>query len=60
MNNAFMQIQDDKIIFDKNQLIMYAVIAAAVLILVVIITIAAKARRKNFIKTVPTNLKDEV
>lgn len=55
-----MQIQDDKIIFDKNQLIMYAAIAAAVVVIILVITIAAKTRRKNFIKTVPTKLKDEV
>ncbi len=55
-----MQIQDDKIIFDKNQLIMYAAIAATVVVIILVITIAAKTRRKNFIKTVPTKLKDEV
>ncbi len=60
MNTAFMQIQDDKIIFDKNQLIMYAAIAATVVVIILVITIAAKTRRKNFIKTVPTKLKDEV
>ena len=58
MKNNFIQIQDNSIIFDKNQLIMYAGIALAVVIVVLLILVALKSRKRNFIKTIPTNLKN--
>ena len=58
MDNTFLQVQGDKIIIDKAQLTMYAAAAAAVIVIVLIALIANKARQKNFIKTIPTNLKD--
>ena len=57
MKNNFIQIQDNSIIFDKNQLVMYAGIALAVVVVVLLILFAVKSRKRNFIKTIPTNLK---
>jgi hypothetical protein len=57
MNN-FLRIQGNDVIVDKNQLIMYGAAAIAVMLLVAIVLIASKTRKKNFIKTIPTNLKD--
>ena len=58
MKNNFIQIQDNSIIFDKNQLIMYAGMALAVVVVVLLILFAVKSRKRNFIKTIPTNLKN--
>ena len=58
MKNNFIQVQDNSIIFDKNQLIMYAGMALAVVVVVLLILFAVKSRKRNFIKTIPTNLKD--
>jgi hypothetical protein len=60
MQNTFIQVQGDQIIVDKNQLIMYSIAAAIVVVLLIVITIAVKSRKKNFIRTIPTNLKDEI
>jgi len=57
MNN-FLVVNGNQVIIDKNQLITYAAAVAGVIIVVAIITISAKMRKKNFIKTIPTNLKD--
>ena len=57
MKNNFIQIQDNSIIFDKNQLVMSAGIALAVVVVVLLILFAVKSRKRNFIKTIPTNLK---
>lgn len=59
MLNNFIQVQGDKVIFDKNSLVTIAVVAALVVIVIIGIAIAAKTRKKNFIKTIPTNLKEE-
>ena len=56
--NHFLVVNGNQVIIDKNQLITYAAAAAGVIIVVAIITISAKMRKKNFIKTIPTNLKD--
>ena len=57
MKNNFIQVQDNSIIFDKNQLIMYAGIALALIVVVLLVLFALKSRKRNFIKTIPTNLK---
>ena len=57
MQNTFYQVKDGAIIIDQAQLTTYAIAAAVLVVLAVIITIAIKGRKKNFIKTVPTNLK---
>ena len=57
MKNNFIQVQDNSIIFDKNQLIMYAGIVLAVGVVVLLVLFALKSRKRNFIKTIPTNLK---
>lgn len=57
MNNTFVQVQDNSIIFDKNQLIMYAAGALATVVIIALILFAVKSRKRNFIKTIPTNLK---
>ena len=57
MKNNFIQVQDNSIIFDKNQLIMYAGIALAVIVVVLLVLFALKSRKRNLIKTIPTNLK---
>ena len=57
MKNNFIQVQDNSIIFDKNQLIMYAGIVLAVIVVVLLGLFALKSRKRNFIKTIPTNLK---
>lgn len=59
MLNNFIQVQGDKVIFDKSSLVTIAVVAALVVIVIIGIAIAAKTRKKNFIKTIPTNLKEE-
>lgn len=59
MLNNFIQVQGDKVIFDKNSLVTIAVVAALIVIVIIGIAIAAKTRKKNFIKTIPTNLKEE-
>ncbi|RYF29141.1 MAG: hypothetical protein EOO17_02630 [Chloroflexi bacterium] len=59
MQNNFIQIQGDKVIIDKNSLVTLAVVVVLVIVVVAIVTIAAKSRKKNFIKTIPTNLKEE-
>lgn len=59
MQNSFIQIQGDKVIIDKNSLVVLAVAVALIIIVIIIVTIAAKSRKKNFIKTIPTNLKEE-
>lgn len=59
MQNSFIQIQGDQIIIDKNDLMTLAVIATVVIVAVIIVTIALKKRKKNFIKTLPTNLKED-
>lgn len=59
MFNSLVMVNGDTITINKNDLIMYAIAGAVVLILVVILIIAFKRRKKNFIKTIPTNLKDE-
>ena len=57
MQNTFYQVKDGSIIIDQAQLTTYAIAAAVLVVLAVIITIAVKSRKRNFIKTVPTNLK---
>lgn len=59
VQNNFIQIQGDKVIIDKNSLVTLAVVVVLVIVVVAIVTIAAKSRKKNFIKTIPTNLKEE-
>ena len=59
MLNNFIQVQGDKVIFDKNSLVTIAVVAALIVIVIIGIAIAMKTRKKNFIKTIPTNLKEE-
>lgn len=59
MLNSFIQVQGDKIIINKNDLVMLAVAAVLVIVVIIIVTIALKSRKKNFIKTIPTNLKEE-
>lgn len=60
MQNSFMQITNDQVIFDKSDLLLYASILVAVIVIIVLILVAIKSRKKDFIKTIPTNLKDEV
>ena len=60
MQNNFIQITDSQVIFNKNDLLLYAGILVAVVVVILLIVIAIKSRKKNFIKTIPTNLKDEV
>lgn len=57
MKNTFLEVQSDKIIIDKNQLIMYAIAAAVAVVLFFVIFVGIKSRKKDFIKTIPTNLK---
>lgn len=59
MLNNFIQVQGDKVILDKNSLVTLAVIVALIIVVIIIVTIVAKTRKKNFIKTIPTNLKEE-
>lgn len=59
MLNNFIQVQGDKVIFDKNSLVTIAIVAALIVIVIIGTAIAAKTRKKNFIKTIPTNLKEE-
>ena len=54
----FLRLQGNDVIIDKNQLILYGAAAVAVILLVGILLIASKTRKKSFIKTIPTNLKD--
>jgi hypothetical protein len=57
--NNFIQIQGDNVVINKNDLVMLLVAAILVIVVIVVVTIALKSRKKNFIKTVPTNLKEE-
>lgn len=59
MQNPLIETRGNDIIIDKNTLIMYAVAALVVLVLLVIVIVMFKRRKKNFIKTMPTNLKSE-
>jgi hypothetical protein len=59
VQNTFIQSRGDQLIIDKGQLTTYVAIALIVLIFIALVVIALKRRSKNFIKTVPTNLKDE-
>lgn len=59
MQNTFVQVRDDQIIFDKSDLIMYAVLAAVLIVIIVVVIVALKRRKKDFIKTLPTNLKED-
>lgn len=58
MTASLVQTQGNNIVIDKGQLVMYAIAAAVVVVLIIVVIIAIKSRKKNFIKTVPTNLKD--
>ncbi|MFZ1250531.1 MAG: hypothetical protein WAR37_03760 [Candidatus Microsaccharimonas sp.] len=42
-----------------QQALPYAIALGALIVLILFIAIALKARRKAFIKTIPTNLKEE-
>jgi len=57
VQNTFFQVQNNQIIIDQAQLTMYAIAAGVVILLLVIVALAAKFRKKNFIKTIPTQLK---
>lgn len=59
MQNALFKIQDGYIMIDQAQATTYGIAAVAAVILVVLVTIAIKSRRKDFIRTIPTNLKSK-
>ena len=58
MQDPLIRTAEDQIIIDQSQLTMYAILAAIVVVLLILIVVALKRRKKDFIKTVPTNLKD--
>ncbi len=49
----------DQIIIDKNGFITLAIAAVAIIVVAIVVTIVFKNRKKDFIKTLPTNLKEE-
>lgn len=59
MQNNFIQMNGDQIIIDKNDLIALAIAAVAIIVVAIVVTIVFKNRKKDFIKTLPTNLKEE-
>ena len=59
MQNNFIQMNGDQIIIDKNDLITLAIAAVAIIVVAIVVTIVLKNRKKDFIKTLPTNLKEE-
>lgn len=58
MFTNLVKVQGNEIILQRDQFAMLATLIVAVLIVLVVIYVAFKRRQKNFIKTVPTNLKD--
>ena len=52
-------MQDGKVLIDQTQLMMYGLVALIVIVLIIVVTVAMKRRKKDFIKTVPTNLKED-
>ena len=58
MFNGLVRLEGNEIILMKDQTIMIASLIIAALILLFVITIALKSRKRSFIKTVPTNLKE--
>ena len=58
MNGNFIQIQDGKVIIDQMQLMTYGALVILAILVIIAVIIALKRRNRDFIKTMPTNLKD--
>ena len=59
MQNNFIQVKGDQVIIDINDLMTLALVAAVVIVALIVVTVVLKKRKKNFIKTLPTNLKED-